>query len=114
LGIGLYCPIYSGAYLHPNTGKNIKYIGLSSGKISTYLQNGLPIIVHDDTMYSQKIDKYNFGYAVKSVDDIANILENFKPNQQINEECLRFFYDELDFNNYKSMILEILNKKIAI
>ena len=42
-GFAMYRPTYDSIY----TGLNLKYIGLSSGKISTYLRFGVPLLIND-------------------------------------------------------------------
>ncbi len=108
LGLALYCPNYNSIY----TGKNLKYIGYASGKISTYLQNGLPIITFKDTLFGEKIGRYNFGYAINQVDEIPTILEKHKLNK-INSNCIKFFKVELDFNNFKMDLITTIQKIIV-
>ncbi len=57
LGIAYYHPTNIGIY----DGKNLEFIGLASGKIFTYLQNGLPVCLNQIGELSNLIEMYNIG-----------------------------------------------------
>ena len=106
LGLATYCPNFANKY----TGKNIEFIGLASGKISTYLQNGLPIITTKNKILDESIKKNNLGFSIKSIEEIPVILEHFKPSWHINKACIDFFYKELSFDNYSKDLLRLIEK----
>ena len=62
-------------------GKNIEYIGLSSGKFSTYMMLGLPTIARNIEPYISLNTKYSFGALIDSPRDIDTaivfILNNY-------------------------------------
>lgn len=107
LGLALYCPDYETIY----TGKNLEYIGLASGKISTYFQNGVPVITYKNTQYGQYVNEYNLGYAIKSIKDISEYLKKYE-NNILNKNCIHFFNTKLKFKNYESIILNKIKENI--
>lgn len=46
------------------TGKNISYIGLSSGKFTSYLNAKIPIIFNKNEFYEELNKEYNFGISI--------------------------------------------------
>lgn len=57
LGLALYRPDYA----NPWIGRNIEDIGLSSGKIATYLQHGIPVATHELGEIAELIRTYGAG-----------------------------------------------------
>lgn len=110
LGVAFYCPTYD----HKCTGKNIENIGLSSGKINTYLQNGLPIVTNNNPLLSKLFKKYDCGYSINDISNLPIILKNFTNNGSRNKNCNLLFKEVFDFNLYKdsltNAIERILNK----
>ncbi|PWR70690.1 hypothetical protein [Methanospirillum lacunae] len=93
LGIALYNPTFESIY----TGKNIKYLGLSSGKIATYLQHGIPVLTNQNGIIGEYIREYQAGYTINNVEDIPDILQkiNFSGCK---ERCYKLFKEKLDLN----------------
>jgi len=108
LGIAFYRPTYESYYL----GDNIKYIGMSSGKINNYIQFGLPVLINDFGEYSGVINNHKVGYSVNSEYDIPNVLNkiNKKSLTNYSASCELFFNTFLDLNNTIKPLLEILQK----
>lgn len=108
-GLAFYKPDYNSG---PHTGNNLKYLGLASGKISTYLRYGIPVIVNEIGLYSDEIRQYKLGAVVDAPDKIADKLMEIK--NQIHEKNARnYFAQHLDFNIYAddvlSNILSVIN-----
>lgn len=101
LGLAMYCPDYKTIY----TGKNISDIGLSSGKISTYLQNGLPILTSYNQILAPYMKNNQIGYMFNDIIEIRNILENHKLNKYMNENSIRFFNEKLSLNNFIHILI---------
>ncbi len=101
VGIALYYPTFSGAW----TGKNIKYIGFSSGKISTYLANGLPFITNLDYPYSMLFESVKPVCAI--ADDVLQIPEILKNINIHSEDCYNFFDN---FLNLEKTIKPVITK----
>lgn len=106
LGLATYCPDFNNKY----TGKNIEFIGLASGKINTYLQNGLPVVTTSNEVLEESIKENNLGFSITSLDEIPDILKHFKPSQRINDSCIEFFSKKLSFDNYSKNLLNIIDK----
>lgn len=100
LGFAAYLPTFKNEWL----GKNIKHIGLSSGKIATYLQHGVPVATHDLGAISDLIAAYRAG-VVFSLDD------PFIPACSHAEErdgCQRLFEEVLDLDLYAGDIMNTI------
>lgn len=100
-GIALYKPDYKSIY----TGDNLKYLGLSSGKISTCLRYGVPVIMNELGIYSEMAKKYGFGYVVEEPYQIKSVLHKFE-NDDWSENAKSFFEEYLDFKNYSNSFWE--------
>lgn len=107
MGIGLYKATFSNRY----TGKNIKYSGFASGKISTYLQYGLPVLVNDIGELSFWLTKNNVGIMIKNIQDIGIEIQKFD-FKNVRERCVSTFDTFLSFANYEMMILDLIGKAV--
>ncbi|MGZ8935757.1 MAG: hypothetical protein ACXW04_12750 [Methylobacter sp.] len=105
VGLAFYKPTYDNA----STGKNLKYLGLSSGKISTYLRYGIPIIVNEIGLLADEAQKHHFGCAVKSVDQIG-IKLNEIDQPSYRENARKYFREHLDFKLHEEKILSYIKK----
>ena len=88
LGVAFYHPTYQ----HYNLGKNLKYIGMSSGKIACCLQHGLPVAVNSTGEMSDWVRKRRIGQVVE--DPSA-----FVPDDSVldaGDRCIDFFLEHLD------------------
>lgn len=94
LGLAFYNPIKGNKKY---TGKNIQYIGLSSGKISTYLQHGVPIATNKNYPIADYIDKYDIGFWVENIQELAVKLNNIK-ECDLAENCISFFDEYLNLD----------------
>ncbi|MEE4216008.1 MAG: hypothetical protein V2I48_00195 [Xanthomonadales bacterium] len=92
LGIALYCPDYETPY----TGLNIENIGLSSGKIATFLRFGVPVLVNQIGEMADLIVSDELGYLVCSPEEISTVLKNAgKKEVEAIERCRSFFDSHL-------------------
>ena len=74
VGLAFYNPIFQSRF----NGKNIDYIGLASGKISTFLRYGIPIItLKNSSEYYELNTEKEFGCFINSINDIPNKLQKF-------------------------------------
>ena len=110
LGIAFYKPTYESYYL----GDNIKYLGMSSGKINNYIQFGLPVLINNFGKYSDTINNHKVGYSVDCVNDIPNVLKKVskKSLTSYSANCELFFNEFLDLNITIKPLLEIFKKTI--
>ena len=91
LGIALYNPTYD----TPWTGRNIANIGMSSGKIATYMQYGLPVLINELGEISSHVREKGLGAVTGDVLEIPGILYHFDP-ESMRGPCLAFFAEHLD------------------
>jgi hypothetical protein len=104
-GISFYNPDYKTCY----TGNNLKYIGLASGKISTYLKYGIPPIMNEIGSYSDLAKQYRFGLVIEDVSEIGKLLPIIVDSSW--SKNARYFYEEyLDFKRFE---VEVWNKLIS-
>jgi hypothetical protein len=93
-GIAFYVPTATDTY----TGQNIEVIGLSSGKLATYLWAGLPVVVNSASTMGALASKEGFGIAVRDATDIgAAVLELTDRYDDFARQARRFFDEQLDF-----------------
>ena len=104
LGIALYQPTYQDIY----SGRNLKYIGMSSGKIATYLQHGLPIMINEIGEMADHVRRHNLGLVIREPGEIASNLAELDPEPSI-DRCLKFFEEHLD----AALYIDQLAAKIA-
>lgn len=105
LGLALYCP----DFLSPYTGKNISDLGLSSGKISTYLQNGLPIVTTYNKVLLEYLSEYSIGYMINEITELEMLLVEYQDNIHCHEDCINFFDAILSFKNSEESFLSRIN-----
>ena len=93
LGIALYKSQPNNIYL----GNNIHYIGMSSGKLSVYLQHGVPVLVNKIGEYSDYVKKFGLGVVI----DHNQIIGMSASNDELEKwriNCCEFFKKNLDLN----------------
>ena len=96
----------------PYTGDNIKYIGLASGKTSTFLQHGIPVVVENMDMWEEIIFQTQIGLVLKSKDNLRNL--DVLLEKRISENCYSFFENYLDIKNYlEPIIIEIKSCRVT-
>ncbi|MDY6868004.1 MAG: hypothetical protein SVT56_08880, partial [Chloroflexota bacterium] len=99
-GLAFYRPDYSG----PLTGDNLKYLGLASGKVSTYLRYGVPVVMNETGLYAEEVQRYKLGCVVCNIDKISEKLTEIK-NNDYSQNAKSYFSDNLDFNIYADDVL---------
>jgi glycosyltransferase involved in cell wall biosynthesis len=106
LGIALYRPTFADVH----EGNNLKYLGLSSGKIATYLQHGVPVVVNDIGEMSEHVDECQLGIHVHSLEELPARLS--AANRTVidgwRENCYRFFEKELDLDKRIGPLLDAI------
>lgn len=105
VGLAFYNPIGG-----PHGGKNIKYIGLSSGKISTYLQHGLPVISNIGSPISDYFEKYNIGIIIEKMEELKMVLSNWDNKKFAHNNCILFYKEYLDLDKTIFPLLTKINK----
>jgi len=111
MGLAFYKPTFTDFY----DGKNLQYIGLSSGKIATYLQHGLPVVTNASGEISDYVEQYKLGFAVRDIRQLH--LELRKVNStdlaESRESCFRFFHEKLDLNTQAGPLLEVIKQAVS-
>jgi hypothetical protein len=93
IGIALYQQIPGSITL----GNNLKYLGMSSGKIATYLQHGIPVIINEIGEMSEFVRNQNLGFVVRGPEEISGCLKEFQPDE-LKDNCYAFFDDVLNLD----------------
>jgi hypothetical protein len=102
-GLAFYRPDYSGIY----TGKNLEYLGLASGKISTFMRYGVPTVMNEVGLYSVLAREHGFGLVAKDAANIGTLLP-LLADSSWGESARRFYDVHLDFANYRDSVWEKL------
>ncbi len=105
IGIAFYKPNYQTKY----DGKNIKYIGLSSGKISTFLQNGLSFITNINISIKPTVNQH-FCFEINEFNEFFTILKNYSDIDN-STVCHSFFLEHLDLNTKINPLLTLLKNQ---
>lgn len=101
VGLAFYKPDYSCKY----TGKNIKHIGMSSGKISTFLRNAVPVIINDIGLYAEYLNQYNFGVQIDLPCNLNNAFLQIDADN-MKEQAQLFYNEQLNFEKYKQELFD--------
>ncbi len=96
VGLTFYKPLYTS----PFVGKNLEILGLASGKISTHLRYGIPVIMNNIGMYAAEATKHKFGLVIDHPDSLADCLAVGIP-EDTSQHAIDYFSRILDFDNYK-------------
>lgn len=102
-GVSVGLAFYEPDYESYHTGRNLVYLGLASGKISTYLRHGIPVILNNIGLYAEEASRYGFGRVVVAPEEIGANLdaclgENYRRNAR------EYFLKKLDFNNFREQL----------
>ena len=90
------------------TGDNIRYIGLSSGKTTTFLQYGIPVVIENMNIWDELVERYGFGFELKELTDLSRLNELIDGDKS--ELAIRFFEDHLDAAKFFPTIWEVVEK----
>lgn len=93
LGIAFSKPTFDSIY----SGNNIKYLGMSSGKIPLYLQHGLPVLINEIGEMSDYVRRYQLGFVIDQMADVGRLLKDFN-DADWQRNCHEFFQEKLDLN----------------
>lgn len=104
---------YQASFDTPFTGDNISYIGMSSGKTTTFLQYGIPVVVENMNMWDKIVEEQAIGFELKQLSDLSK-LDNLK-SESVNVNCYKYFEEKLDLINYTPAIIRNLktNKTLS-
>ncbi|MBF0235981.1 MAG: hypothetical protein HQK65_23550 [Desulfamplus sp.] len=108
VGIAFYRPDYKSPY----TGKNLKYLGLASGKISTFMRYGIPILTNEIGTYADLIRKHHLGMVVDHPRAIGRNLPTLI-GHSFRDNARRFFDENLDFNIFRNDVWKKISSIIV-
>jgi hypothetical protein len=95
LGLVLYKPVPGS----PLTQRNIRCIGLASGKFSSYLRAGVPVVSVAQQTYAELLTDYDFGANIDAIDALPRALESLRTHLDWHSaEASRLFAERLDFD----------------
>lgn len=93
-------------YNNKYTGDNIRYVGLSSGTLSTYMKHGLPVISNNEHSHKDIFTKHRCGVYVKDFSEIEEALDIIDLNYEgMRNNCFSFFEDVLDFDGHFDQLM---------
>jgi hypothetical protein len=91
------------------TGKNIQYIGLASGKFSTALQHGIPVLVRSGSMMGDLVNMYHAGVVCSPEQgDTLDILTKLPSELEAPFNCYNLFSDKLDLYKFMPLVFTLL------
>ena len=99
LGLAFYLEDSESIY----TGKNIRNIGFSSGKINTYFRYGIPVITNISGKYSEEILNNKCGILVDDPSKISSHLHLLLRCDR-GKYAQKFYSDNLDFQNFENKL----------
>lgn len=108
VGLAFYEPDFKGPY----SGKNLQHLGMASGKISTYLRYGVPVILNDIGLYPGEARRFGFGRVVDSPEQIAGQLEDCR-DERCGSGARSYFLEKLDFNVHAQGLWSRLREAMA-
>jgi len=93
---------------------NLKYIGLASGKIATYLQYGVPVMTNEIGEMSKIVRDHKLGCVVPNSREIANTLNalDHKTLFQYSHNAITFFEKSLDLNLTIQPLLDLVHELV--
>lgn len=102
IGLAFYFPIPGSSTAQ----KNIKHLGLSSGKIAYYLQSGLPLIINQEPSFSKIVEQEKCGLVIKDCSDVGRAIKKIDADyKKYSQNARRVFkkYFNFEKNFYKMM-----------
>lgn len=90
-------------------GLNIEHIGRSSGKISTYLRYGIPVITNAGGQWPNDLEQHQIGHWLEEPDGLGEVLGGWD-SSLMSDNCRRFFSNVLDYGIYEKSLLDRLEQ----
>jgi len=100
---------YKASFESPFTGDNITYIGLSSGKTTTFLQYGIPVVVENMNMWDEIVEKEHIGFVLNNHSDLEKL--DGLLDGSMHQKSFDYFDRKLDLKNYFPAIYEKIRLK---
>jgi hypothetical protein len=98
---------------HPTLGRNLELAGKSSGKFSSYLHAGLPVICNQRGGLATYVEKWGCGKVVSSVDDIKMAMTPITQElEKFSDAARRCFSAEFATDRYLPNICNDIGKMV--
>jgi glycosyltransferase involved in cell wall biosynthesis len=92
------------------TQRNLRTLGLSSGKVAFYARAGLPVIVNRESSIGDEVEAHGLGIAVETAQDVAPALSRIGERyEQFSDAALQYFEERLDFRRAFDDVLRRLD-----
>lgn len=109
LGIGFFTPSRTSIF----EGKNMLFMGLSSGKLAMYLKGGIPVMINEVGEMSDLVRKYKLGLVVNSKSEINPAFLNNMDIAELKNRIKNVYLEYFDFNRYANKILNVVENSMA-
>ncbi len=107
VGLALYQDKPPGSLSKPD--RNLVLMGMASGKLSDYLQAGLPVIVNQVLGPRELVKSHRCGICVSSPDEMVKALkEIFEQYDYFSANACRCFDETLEFGKFFSSVIDQL------
>jgi hypothetical protein len=90
-------------------GLNIEHVGRSSGKVSTYLRYGVPVITNAGGQWLDDMERHQIGSWMENPDGLGGVLGDWD-SDLMSANCRRFFSEVLDYGIYETALLNRLEQ----
>ncbi|WP_254966834.1 hypothetical protein [Cyanobium sp. CH-040] len=106
VGLAFYQPTYQNQW----EGRNLKHLGLSSGKIASYLRAGLPVILNRVGQYSRLIRTYEAGIISPRPSLLPCILNRITDHELaiMSKNALRLYQKKINIERHKKHLLKAI------
>lgn len=117
MGVAFYKPIFSEPFWgfsrqNEYLGANIENIGMASGKFSTYLRAGLPVIVNYWSPEFNVINKTSKCiYLCSSLEELPGLVEFILENKPTKKSVIRAFNRWLSFDKNSHELMDFLTQE---
>ncbi len=108
-GIDVGCAFYFPNDKSPYHGKNLEVIGWASGKISTFLRHGIPVISNVGGEVRDAIRENGVGFSVGDATEISTQLMRYLGGPP-GERCQEFFHQRIDFEVFGAPLVSDVEK----
>jgi len=111
IGIAFYTPIRCRG---TQTGLNLVHLGMSSGKIATYLQHDLPIIINEVGEMSDHVRNHSLGRVISDFSQLSRIMKSIDTEElhRLRNRGHVFFQSHLDLTMTIRPLLDCISKLI--
>lgn len=105
VGLAFYNPYLPRAPSRPN--KNLELMGLSSGKLASYLHSGLPVVVNEAIGPRELVKTYDCGVCVSQASEIEEALKAILERYDwYADNACRCFNERLEFGQYFDAVIK--------